>query len=707
MKLRSLRIQSFRGFKDQTTVKFGDGVNLIIGHNGAGKSSVLNAVEWCLFGRDVEKTASGLHGRMAWEVQHRDSKLATIVRLVFETEEGNLTITRTRPADAKRTTPDGFEIVLPNSDVLADDAAENWLADAGFPSWPEWRSSYCQHQEAARDRLIEKEPRMVSLAALLGLDEVASLRGILESVKLVTGKRTLKNARESINDELVELLEITSGLDEAAASIEQLGLRAAAVTKKSALEYAQTMLQEARELKRELGLDIEMPKSFSTIAEAVKWARAWRSAVRQDPGRLAELTELRGKKGVIEAILTTIEPLTKRVSEAERRLEEAISKQGERDNLEERVEAAQEKVREVNDLRKSNNQLHALLNDVVEIFDDNPTDICPVCESEISNLPEKAKKRLIGSETDVAKGLDRLLSDAQSVVQSEEEKLEIFESLEAQMVAATKSLKSAIAELVELFPTEESNDLLPAARKAQERLVRAVARLEKLESQRDAALDQHSMLGDRLSAMGTYLEALGKDSHRVDVKSLPGYQLYESAQESLAALISDTEALMLLAKDMQKTFSDERLAAVNKTLGNYFSMITGEQNAEARRMKVISRATAKRIDYQIVDSNESPLIPVLNQAALNAISMAMLFAQSEDASGGGPRLLVLDDPEQSLDSEHVNGLARAIETVAINCPVLVGATPGRLAERIEDFAACEKNVVTLGQWDPASGATIT
>ncbi len=50
MKLNSIFLKNFRGFRSGTTVQLKDGINLVLGENGRGKSSLLNAVEWCLFG---------------------------------------------------------------------------------------------------------------------------------------------------------------------------------------------------------------------------------------------------------------------------------------------------------------------------------------------------------------------------------------------------------------------------------------------------------------------------------------------------------------------------------------------------------------------------------------------------------------------------------------------------------------------------------
>jgi DNA repair exonuclease SbcCD ATPase subunit len=50
VKLRSLTLAGFRSYGEPTTITFPDGLSAIVGANGAGKSSILEAVMWCLYG---------------------------------------------------------------------------------------------------------------------------------------------------------------------------------------------------------------------------------------------------------------------------------------------------------------------------------------------------------------------------------------------------------------------------------------------------------------------------------------------------------------------------------------------------------------------------------------------------------------------------------------------------------------------------------
>ena len=57
MNLKNLKLINFRKFKN-TTIEFPDGVTGIIGLNGAGKSTIFEAIAWGLYGSVSARTPS-------------------------------------------------------------------------------------------------------------------------------------------------------------------------------------------------------------------------------------------------------------------------------------------------------------------------------------------------------------------------------------------------------------------------------------------------------------------------------------------------------------------------------------------------------------------------------------------------------------------------------------------------------------------------
>src|SRR6266851_4690387 len=91
-----IEISGFRGFTTKQKIAFGKPLTLLYGDNRKGKSSIINAVEWCLFGPEVAAIKYGaIRERDAWEVKNLKSPTCH-VQSEFQTPDGKtLTVKRT------------------------------------------------------------------------------------------------------------------------------------------------------------------------------------------------------------------------------------------------------------------------------------------------------------------------------------------------------------------------------------------------------------------------------------------------------------------------------------------------------------------------------------------------------------------------------------------------------------------------------------
>lgn len=58
MRLVSLRMENYRKYRDET-IEFADGIMGIVGRNGAGKTTIIEAIGWCLYGAPAARSAQG------------------------------------------------------------------------------------------------------------------------------------------------------------------------------------------------------------------------------------------------------------------------------------------------------------------------------------------------------------------------------------------------------------------------------------------------------------------------------------------------------------------------------------------------------------------------------------------------------------------------------------------------------------------------
>ena len=118
MKLRKLSVNQFKRFTEPTQLgELGDGLNLVVGPNELGKSTLLDALRAVLF----ERYSSKAQPIMA--LQNDRSGAAPVVELVFEVSGAEYTLSKrfVKSPHARLQCPDGT--------LLEADAAENKLRD--------------------------------------------------------------------------------------------------------------------------------------------------------------------------------------------------------------------------------------------------------------------------------------------------------------------------------------------------------------------------------------------------------------------------------------------------------------------------------------------------------------------------------------------------------------------------------------------------
>lgn len=228
-RLLRLEVRNFRGWRD-ASIALDRPLVLVVGENRRGKSSTLNAIEWCLFGKEVEKKGSGIPERIDWEVAHRGAVDGAVeVTLTFDAGAGPVRIARCREGAGARA-EDRLEVSTSTGEKLEGQAAEAWMREARLPDWETWRCACCQHQEVLRGRLTDTADRSLILTSLLGLEEHDRMHRVLRDQQ--PGKMVGRLDEELAELEKVVLFRLSAPAEDLFDSerrLETLGLERAAL----------------------------------------------------------------------------------------------------------------------------------------------------------------------------------------------------------------------------------------------------------------------------------------------------------------------------------------------------------------------------------------------------------------------------------------------------------------------------------------------
>lgn len=335
MKLESITLSGFRSYREPVTISFSDGLTAIAGANGSGKSSIFDALMWCLYGIGRGRADEMVH---AGERNMR-------VEVSFEHGGGTFkAIRQVRWTDAGGTVPE-LRFYRAASEISAEDVTgstiretQDAIAEVIGPSAVAFSTWYlAQGQASAFFDAAPAERRQV-LGDALGIsgewDElrekaIVQVREVgAEFVELrddVTRAQGVLSAVEVLSEEKLQALK--DGLEQEQVALEKL-------------EASKTVLKAGR-------MDIEskitaLTTEVEALTEQVRVHNTWQSQVRVTDDELARMKVEYEKFAENQPGITDAEvQLAKYETDSEQHSARVRAWQARRQALEENVRGAQ------------------------------------------------------------------------------------------------------------------------------------------------------------------------------------------------------------------------------------------------------------------------------------------------------------------------------------------------------------------------------
>ncbi|MCA8980962.1 MAG: AAA family ATPase [Planctomycetes bacterium] len=675
-----LEIAGFRGWRGAVELDLGAPLSVLIGENASGKSSTLNALEWCLFGGTIAKKGSGIDERADWDVVARDGAREARVVLRLATPEGRMRVERRRAHAAKAREADWFQVTLPSGDVLeGEEELAAWFAHSDLPDWNEWKRAFCQHQERSRARVLDGAERSIQLGRLLGLEQYQEWSERWKSFRIGDLEKAAQQAEDEVESTLLRGSDRPRAeADRLALQLERLGVDRMSLNDAMLQEALEELVRDGERLAQLAGLTLPQVDASRTGA-VLEWAQTLPVAVKGARVELASrLREDEARRDNWTRALDAQEPTERAWLDARGALEAFVRENGSHERLvEESTELeAQRAALDVAERRES--ALLALLRQATELHVSGAP--CPVCERADPDLDAKLRARTKEVSDAAARGREErrvALVGRLDAVRKKLAEWGDFERREQGADAARSRLREDFARHV-----PDGVEGGPASRAALDSFRRELG-------DRRAALDELDRRSVELSGAVERVDLLRRwsaendraQAARRDLEELPAWAELQSVLDEAAGLVRDIEVLADLTRQAQEARSAERVRVVNESLGAHYARITGADEPACARIQV--KRTAAKLAYALVDGDGRDVLPVLNQAALNALSLAVLFAQAENrARDGRPAWLMLDDPEQSLDSRARLGLADALRDLSARLPVIVATFDGPFADAL-------------------------
>lgn len=652
-RVSSISVEGFKGFttRQQSEV---DGRHLfILGHNGLGKSSIVEAVRWGLFGslRRPNEIITNQTYTGACRVEiglTRGSQRLCLRRTAIRGQSGG--------SDAELF--DEEDNTVPIRDVLPQLES----APAGEGMHVVYAAQAAPHRRQAEDLT----PFERTVFAYLGLSDVPVLRQMLAD---------FVNDQEDIENSLGA--EVTGKYAEIQREIDELEDR-----REHYIESAPWGGGGVPDLERTAGRISDFCTELTGVTRERENLTDLIGQLADDleQAKEADTEQLEEAKERAETTITRITDLLTRVENTgavriKRKLTEAMEEL-----------AAVLKGRDLSEVRKEHKDaethvqkhggLHTLLvraQEWMDIKDDEDDVKCPVCgdSSTLKGLQDFVTASL-GTTTDEEHVASERLSFAYALLRQVTELTKSVAELESELGVSMDILQSLVGEAEALLDRETTIDrLITDLEQARQSREAYLGRVQDQLSMKRAIHDKWQRRFEKLQEEVDYHTTQGEllKRHR-DLKDV------ERIQANLTSLTGFGQTVSMLQETVTRVLNDRLQAAAPKidtALSNAFCALTSHPVYD--RLYIDEQKFPQM--QLLVDSSSDPyggLTPteILNGQAINALKLVPYFAFSELTDFPFEvYLLLLDDPTQSFDAEHIDILLHRLCQLGKNVQLVV------------------------------------
>lgn len=464
MKLLRLTLQGFKSFADKTTIEFADGMTVIVGPNGCGKSNISDAVRWVL----GEQNVRNLRGQKAEDIifsgsESRQAKNGAEVTLVLDNSAHELPLDTTEVSITRRLLRNGDSDFKINKRSCRLKDIQELLANTGLG-----RGSLAIIGQNRVDQVLTARPDERRLI----FEDVAGIS--LYRMRKNEGLRKLEKTAENMD----RVQDMVALLDEQLVPLKEGAEKAKVykelMKKKRALSASMTVLKltsigrmlsryetEYRNLEEE---DVKWETALSSFAaereklekQALDFQENLRNLGQKTAEAQQKMEELRGDFRVKEESLHHGEEKKGELAAAEEDQKEA------EEELAEEIRSGEEEYQSfVNDFRQWNEKKEKAeeekktLEEALAVSEAAYAEKLKVNRQKISE-----KQRLEQELSHVEEELRRLGEERAEALSSLVEKKKQLEELEKELAAQVKEEKESALRLQELEEQGKKDSLL-------------------------------------------------------------------------------------------------------------------------------------------------------------------------------------------------------------------------------------------------------
>lgn len=620
LQINQIKMEDFGPYKGQQSIKLPQepGVTIVYGENMRGKTSLLNAIRYALFGKILGRGSRNISPEkyINWESK-KEGKYSFKVVLFFESAGSKYELTRQYVPKDSVTTPEDD----------GDYTEEVFLKKDGSILGPDQRDQEIAQilpEQVSRFFLFDGE--LLQQYEELLIDESDMGRRIRESIERILGVPVLKNGRADLR----ELLDEAKSQESKAAQQSEL-------TKELGAQLEQT--QEKRN---------HLQGELEELQEEVDELKEQKAAKRE---QLDEIDAIRGLMEEKDSLEEDIENIESQLDSKQQKLQDLMDESWYailEDTIEERLDDLRSKQRELQQQRTEASVAKELAERMENALE---KDSCPICRQDLDadhedHLREeladlkKESSESGGSDDefdDIVRSAD-VLTDLQR--SNPRERIEEVVSTIDQLKAERASKQDRIKEIEQDIDSSKEKEAARLKQEYEDIIGKISIKKEAIEE----------IKGDFESVEETIENLTGK------LDSVSGDELEEERERRQLY-----ESLMELFDDGVGKYRDELRKRVEEDASNIFISLTTEPEYE--RLE-INENYGLTIVHE--DGDE---IPVRSSGAEHVVALALMGALQNNAPLQGP--IIMDSPFGRLDEGHVRNVVQSLPSLTDQVMLLV------------------------------------
>ena len=693
-RLHSVTIEGFKGFTHPQTITVSAKHGFLFGKNGCGKSSIVEAIRWCLF---------GLAERPETEVRNTYySPSECRVELDLQGPDGMLHIRRRlRPgsgrSDVTVVSPNGQEVPLLQV----------------FPYLVRMGPREGTHIIFAAQQALGRRPQAdISafhkvLYSYLHLEEVPDLLEHLD--KLLEEQQS---AREEVASEIDDVEEnLREKLKQVDVSVEELlrnppwgedTVPTRAESEGKVRNFAQEM---AKLTNGSVASDVSAREA---LEQAEQWCQELANASREELEK--RLNEQRSKAIALKNLLQTIQQAEKNQAEAQesiRQLEKELAIACEGQPLEE-LEA---KLNLLSKQMMESNAKLAIAKEAEEYCKAYSATDCPVCLEKYTadDLIEKVKlsiQQATPEQVALAEELDSLQGRYKRALELNAK----LDELTAEVQEAQKERADAMSEIRSLL--EVADELPFSEEDSKARLSAIESSVLTLQNTLESTESRYAEWRKRIDALSSELRfhKYRHEQQRLHRQLTTGLEL---TRDHLRELVELENTVQNIKETIGQAFNeaiDRALPHLNRMMTDVYRRLTGQISFEKMYIQRTNgyggqtlqvRVGSERVPDQLFDPED-----VLNGQANSALRLVPYFVFSQfQAEALELDFLLIDDPSQSFDTSHIELLLQELATAGSHAQLVVATHEEErfMPQLSQYFPTSEYEVIKFMEFDPGKG----